>query len=126
MQFDATPRIMNADYPRDMFPMTPFMKKRYDLEMPAEYTHENKATVCIGPILLSMTTQLGTSWEYMITKPTVNGLVKKCKAVPTATDGMLCSYDVTFYTKDSEETIPMCDFASASNRFIPEDFSIFV
>ena len=126
MQFDQTPRILYADYPRDMFPMTPFMKKRYDLEMPAEVTNDNKATICIGPMLLAMTTQLGTSWEVMTQRPTVNGLVKKCKATPIAKDGMLCCYDVTFYTKNSEETIPMCDFASASNRFIPEDFSIFV
>ena len=125
-QFDETPRIQNADHPRDMFPMTPFMKKRYDLEMPADVTEENKATICIGPMLLAMTTQLGTSWETMMQRQSLNDRVQKCKAIPTAKEGMLCSYDVTFTTKNGEETLPMCDYATASNRFIPEDFSIFI
>ena len=126
VEFDRTPRLMYGNYERHIFPMTPYLKQRYDLIEPAEPTNENKATLCIGPVLLAMTTQLGTSWKYMLERPTVNGICKSCTAEPVEKEGTIACYNVTFETAEGKETIPMCDFVSASNRFIPEDYSIFV
>lgn len=127
IQFDSTPRVEYAYNDRDMFPMTAFLKKRYDLLMPAESTKGNMATVSVGPMLLSMTTQLGTSWQEMIERKTVNMICKSCVATPTDHANTICSYDITVETTDGHtETIPMCDYVTASNRFIPEDFSIFI
>ncbi|MBQ9761365.1 MAG: glycoside hydrolase family 127 protein [Clostridia bacterium] len=126
IQFDNTPRVQYCDLPRDMLPLTPFYQMRYDMHSPAEHTRENRATLCIGPILLALTTQLGTDWRTITERATVNGKCKQCTATPTNHEGMLCSYDVTFEIENGTETLPMCDYASASNRFVENDFSIFV
>ena len=124
--FDRTPRLSNADYFRDVFPLTPFLKKRYDLDLPAQNISEDRATLCIGPTLLSMSTQLGTTWEEMLQKETVNNRTTSVTAEPISCDGTLACYRVTLQTEKETQIIPMCDYASASNRFQPNDFSIFI
>ena len=126
IQFDRTPRILHADYFRDVFPLTPFLKKRYDLDLPAQNISEDRSTLCIGPTLLSMSTQLGTTWEEMLQKETVNNRTTSVTAEPISCDGTLACYRVTLQTEKETQIIPMCDYASASNRFQPNDFSIFI
>ena len=124
--FDGTPRVIGADYERAIFPITPFLKKRYDLNLPADCVKTNKATVCIGSVLLSMSTELGTDWEEMCSEKTVNGCFTSCTAEPIEASGTLASYNVIFETKDGKKVISMCDYASASNGFKEKSFSIFV
>ena len=62
--FDATPRILHARYEREVFPLTPYLRQRYNLITTAETTKEDRATVCVGPVLLAMTPQLGMTWDY--------------------------------------------------------------
>ena len=77
-------------------------------------------------MLLALSKEMGTDWETMCHRPTVNNRCKKCIATPIPAEGKQCAYRITFVTDEGEETLFMCDFASASNRFLPEDFSIFV
>ena len=126
IQFDQTPRLIKGSYFRDIFPLTPYLSTRYNMHVPAQSTNENKATLCIGPMLLALSVELGTDWETIVNRPSINEVCTECTAKPVAHDGMLCSYEVTFQTKNKTETLPMCDYASASNRFQENDFSIFV
>ena len=126
ISFDQTPRLLRANYIRDVFPLTPYLTMRYNMHEPAETLDDNKATLCIGPMLMALSTELGTDWETITKRPTVNATALSCTAEEMDREDMLCKYQVTFHTKDAKETIPMCDYASASNRFKEKDFSIFV
>ncbi len=77
-------------------------------------------------MLLALSKEMGTDWKTMTQRPTVNNRCKKCYAEAIAAEGKQCAYRVTFVTDDGEETLPMCDYASVSNRFLPEDFTIFL
>lgn len=124
--FDSTPRLMGGDYFRDIFPLTPYLKMRYDMHMPTESTKDNRATLMVGPMLLAMTPQLGTAWKEIVERKSVSGRCEECKVEPIDNQDTLACYRVTLKTADGVETFPMCDYATASNRFIPEDFSIFI
>lgn len=126
VRFDSTPRVIRALYDREIFPLTPYLKKRYDLNLPADHLKVNKATVCVGPMLLSMSADLGTDWEEMSGEKTVNGNFTSCTAEPIDTKGTLAAYNVIFDTDDGKMIIPMCDYASASNGFKEKSFCIFV
>jgi hypothetical protein len=126
VNFDNKPQLWNDDLPRDMLPLTSFFKMRYNMHQPAENTDSNRATLRVGPMLLALSKEMGTDWETMCHRPTVNNRCKKCIATPIPAEGKQCAYRITFVTDEGEETLSMCDFASASNRFLPEDFSIFV
>ena len=127
IEFDSTPKVMDAkNYDRNLHPITPYLKARYDLDMPAECVKTNKATVKVGAVLLAMSTRLGTEWKEMSSDITVDGRFTSCKAEPFEAHDTLAAYNVIFETDTGRKIIPMCDYVSASNRFISEDFSIFV
>ena len=126
IDFDKTPRISYGSYERDIFPITPFLKKRYDLCMPADCIKGNMATVMIGPTLLARSTEFGTSAEDIASGRTVNGRVLSCDASQKDEAGTLACYELTVTTPGGEEKMTLCDFVSASNGFTEGAFTIFI
>ena len=126
IDFDKAPRIEYGHYDREIFPITPFLKKRYDLCMPADCIKVNMATVMIGPTLLARSTEFGTATEDIKSEHTVNGRVLSCTAIPKEENGTLAYYELTVTTKKGEEKINLCDFVSASNSFEESTFTIFI
>ncbi len=133
--FDSTPRLMEYWYRTDVYPMTPYLRQRYlGDRKSAEKLHEDaiikepKATLCIGPVLLSMCRGLGSTKEDIFDRPTVCGKGASVTAVPKPADGYRCAYDVTLLCGGTRETIPMCDFASAGNsiELEPYWYSVFI
>ena len=126
IDFDKTPRIEYGHYDRDIFPITPFLKKRYDLCMPTDCIKGNMATVMIGPTLLARSTEFGTAADDIASERTLNGRVLSCTAIPKDETGTLACYELTVATRDGEEKINLCDFVSASNCFEEGAFTIFI
>ena len=94
--------------------------------MPAYRTSFNKATVSIGPILLAMSRELGATREDMFGDFTLSGKEFECKAAPLSREDSLARYELKLMLDGSEKTIKMQDFATAANRFTPDDFTIFI
>ena len=126
VRFDSEPRIRLGRYGEESFALTPFLAKHYDHSAPAERTRCNKATVSIGPILLAVSAELGAKKEDMFGDFTVNGQDVQYEFLRRARGSSLSRYDLKLSFDGREKTLPMQDFASASNRFIPDDFSIFI
>ena len=126
IDFDKTPRISYGSYEREIFPITPFLKKRYDLCMPADCIKGNMATVMIGPTLLARSTEFGTSAEDIASGRTVNGRVLSCTASKKDEAGTLACYELTVTTPEGDEKMTLCDFVSASNGFTEGAFTIFI
>ena len=75
---------------------------------------------------LAMSKELGSTKEEIFGRPTVVGGEYKVKAVPKTVDGFTCAYEVSFATDKegfADFTIPMCDFASASDSEDKEKYS---
>ena len=121
LHFDSTPRLIEGNYNFGFYPTTPYMIQRYtsaeDISLDTLIT-ENHATLFVGPVLLAMSKELGSTKEEIFERPTVAGGEYKVKAVPRIVDGFSCAYDVSFTTDMegySDFIIPMGDFASASD-----------
>ncbi len=125
IELDSTPRLIPGDYLRYMFPMTQYLKKRYDLISPAEATKDNMSTLHIGPVLLSMWDGLGTEWSEMTdSKPVCRDAYITAERVPA--EGTQVCYKVRIKSEKEDRCIFMCDYVSASNEFLPKRFSIFI
>ncbi len=129
LHFDSTPRLIEGDYNFAFYPTTPYMLQRYksgeDISLDTLIT-ENHATLFVGPVLLAMSKELGSTKEEIFGRPTVAGGEYKVKAVPKTVDGFACAYEVSFATDKegfADFTIPMCDFASASDSEDKEKYS---
>ena len=124
--FDSTPQICEKPYNQMVYPTTPYMECRYF--SPSDTVRdvlidENKATLCIGPMLLALSRDLKSSKEEIFDRKTVFGKNAVCTAVKKNSDASLCEYDVTFtYPDGTAETLPMRDFASASDNPEHKDY----
>ena len=126
IEFDSTPRFTYGAYGSESFDLLPFLKKQYDHSAPAYRTSFNKATLRIGPILLAQSAELGATPDDMFGDFTVRGKSFECEATCLAREDSLARYELRLKVDGGEKTLHMQDFATASNRFMPEDFTIFI
>lgn len=133
IDFDSTPRLIEGNYDNDFFPITPYMKHRFvsgDENLSEDaLIPENKATLSVGAILLAQSKDLGD--EKCFERETVCGKECECGISFKKTDdtARLCNCDVTFAYPDGKEyTVPMCDFASASDtlEFKKHRYTVFI
>ncbi len=124
--FDNRPQLCEKPYNLMVYPTTPYMECRYfspsDTARDVIIT-ENKATLCVGAVLLALSRDLESTKEEIIDRKTVFGKNAICTATAKNSNHALCEYDVTFtYPDGTSETLPMCDFASASDKIEHKDY----
>lgn len=132
LHFDSTPRLVNGKYNFKFYPLSPYMYERYrsGTKVSEDTIIDcNHATLFVGPVLLAMSKDLGSTKEKIFDRETVCGRVEKVETALRNDDGFACSFDVTFTLKDGERiTVPMGDFASASDNeeICDHRYSIFI
>lgn len=123
--FDNRPRLKMGNYNYNFYPMTPYMEERYLNFEEINYNKmhsetiitQNKATLCVGPVLLAVTDDLEKCKGLNILPKSM------IKTIPIENERCMCSYNVYFTDIDKKEfCIRMCDFASASNTMEFKDF----
>ena len=133
IDFDSSPRLLEEEYYSDFFPITPYMKSRFvsgDNNLGEDTLFSgNRATLCVGAVLLSESRELGDADCF--DRETVCGKNYECDIAFKETDKVarLCSCDVTFTPPCGEPyTVPMCDFASASDtlEFEKHRYNVFI
>ncbi len=132
IKFDNSPRLIEKKYNFEFYPFTPYMAKRYfsdDGTHEDTVIHSNRATLCVGPVLLAVSKDLGSTKEEMFNHPTVFDKECECTVTPINAPGFMCAYDVTFKGKDGFELrLPMGDFASASDedKHVDYRYTVFI
>jgi len=129
--FDQRPRILSGKFKTDQYVLTPYMKKRYisgeSMIHPEVIRENNAARICVGPVLLAASLDLGSSKRELFDHRPVStnsdsgeeGLAsvrvsenEQNRIIHAAN----AYYDVTFTWEDGENlTLPMADFASVSD-----------
>ncbi|MDF2722040.1 MAG: hypothetical protein K0Q59_1715 [Paenibacillus sp.] len=130
ISFDQTPRLAESRHDMNFNPLTPYLKKRYmtpDIHEELLF-REPKATLSAGPILLSMSKEVGCTKEDMFDRPSIHGKGYACSITPKPSAAVRCGFEVTFEKDGESFAVSMCDYASASDLMDGEDyyFSIFL
>lgn len=121
IQFDAAPQLNERAYDREFYPVTPYLRRRYeasaDDSAAAEYmTRCTMATLRVGPTLLAVSELLGGDIEYLKQGETVYGQGMRCTVQPAPQEDFRCAFDVMFQNAEKTVTRRMGDFASASDQ----------
>lgn len=129
--FDSSARIVSKQYNSDLYPITPYHKRRYFNNDVHEDTlvKQNMATVFAGPCILSLSQELGSTKEEVFRNSTIYDKKYSVKLKNTPKECCNCCFEAEFSNDVGDKfTVPMCDFASAADttEFKDYRYSIFI
>ena len=127
IDFDKTPHLINDNYYTDFYTLSNYLKSRYlkkgENVHPDTMAETNMARLCVGPILMASSIDLGSTKEVIFNHRKVCGMGCKCSVEPINTDRMLAAYNVLVEWPDGDLLkLPMGDFASISDTLEWKDY----
>ena len=124
--FDASPVLCETKHNAMVYPVTPYMQCRYYSDKDTirdVIPEENKATLCVGAVLLALAKSENDLKENIVDRETVFGQNVCCSVTEKSAEDALCRYEVTFaYPDGKTETLIMRDFATSSDTDKHDDY----
>ena len=127
LAFDFTPRLTETQ-PREPLPPEDARFRRFldGNNIPASHmVWDARAKLEVGPLLLTRSKKNGNTEEEMFSSDSVAG--RGCRATlrSVPSDTVRAAFEAKFTAPGFERTLRLCDYATGSNEWSPEDDKLF-